>query len=453
MSVRLKDHIEESLKSLKTILLFASSFTAFVLTFLIVLHSSIDADRSGLMSARGYLLSLITSSDGPDLLRYVNSYGAERKSLVTVIHDGVVIATNHDLSDIGFKAASMTSGVSFLGYRLLGGTFMHEVPLSEKPLVQIRVQSNARPILWTSLIVAVLSTLIVFILLWLVNRAIGRAVDQGLSGLDEVVASVKRLGQGMLVPSPKSPFRVSELQDIQSSIEAASIALEEAQNILTESKAKEMTARAYQSLIHDLHTPVACLSSWSTLLQDESLLRDDQVEAINGVARTAKQILLQVTSGRKNLELLEGAPALSDIKATLRNCIDQVREAKRGTGVGITVEFSDDPMLVLHDPVNLTRAVVNLLENAVDAAGSKVSVRLIHSNTTVAISIEDDGPGMAIELVSQFLSGRGISEKKGRQAFGLSGAAHIARAHNGRIIYRPSKTLGGSNFQIQLGVQ
>jgi len=107
-------------------------------------------------------------------------------------------------------------------------------------------------------------------------------------------------------------------------------------------------------------------------------------------------------------------------------------------------------VIAAHDPDLLQRAIINLLENGIDAAASKVRIALQRTRDGASITVSDDGPGMDESQVSLHLQGRGQSSKADRQAFGLSSANHIVRSHGGRIIYRQGE-LGGASFEIRLG--
>jgi signal transduction histidine kinase len=108
-------------------------------------------------------------------------------------------------------------------------------------------------------------------------------------------------------------------------------------------------------------------------------------------------------------------------------------------------------MMVPHDPVLLKRALINLLENGIEAANSIVRVSILQIENMAMIKVCDDGPGMDEMKIPIFFQGRGQSGKANRQAFGLSSTNHIVRSHGGKLIYRKSD-LGGSSFEIRLGV-
>ncbi|NOT78480.1 MAG: ATP-binding protein [Bacteriovoracaceae bacterium] len=113
------------------------------------------------------------------------------------------------------------------------------------------------------------------------------------------------------------------------------------------------------------------------------------------------------------------------------------------------MNLPETPVLMRHDPALLKRAVVNLLENGLEASKSKVELSLDTNDQFTSIRVSDDGTGLSEDKVSLFLQGRGLSSKANRQAFGLSSSNHIARTHGGKIIYHKSN-LGGASFEIRL---
>lgn len=453
MSISLKDHIAGSIRSLKVALVVCSGVASFVVTFMLSIYFSVDSDRATIHAARSYLVGLVASNDRPDTFRILESIAVERDRQLTLVVDGMVFADTFDLERVD-QTYSPNKDIAFLGAKFLrGGRMEHAVSLSETPNLYVVMEGQVWPMLWSSLAVSIVVALMILAMMYLINRAISRALDHGLKPLSDLVRDVSRIGTEREIAPQEPALRIEELQEIRSAIELANRALLEAQNRLAESKAKELTANAFQSLIHDLHTPVTTLHAWVGVLQESDLLSKEDKDAIAGVLRLAEQILRQVTAGRKNLEIPESGLMVGDLRDTVSACISQVQSARPQSSIAIEPQFLAKPIIALHDSSAVSRAIVNLLENAVDAAESKVCVDLAATMQGVVVRIEDDGPGISPEAVAKFIWGRGVSERKGRQAFGLSSAAHIARAHSGRIIHRNSKALGGACFELQLGVQ
>ncbi|MEA2415404.1 MAG: hypothetical protein QOI58_2061, partial [Thermoanaerobaculia bacterium] len=87
---------------------------------------------------------------------------------------------------------------------------------------------------------------------------------------------------------------------------------------------------------------------------------------------------------------------------------------------------------------SLTRAVQNLIANAIrhGAAGKWVSIRAVAEDRSVAISVEDRGPGIAARdlphLFEPFYRGRGADRVRG-SGLGLTIVKQIALAHGGSV--------------------
>lgn len=111
---------------------------------------------------------------------------------------------------------------------------------------------------------------------------------------------------------------------------------------------------------------------------------------------------------------------------------------------------------LVFDPEGLHRAVLNVITNAIDAAGEdresgRVAVRSEHApeRSTVWIVVEDDGPGIPPEEMDQLFSPF-VSSKKGRgTGLGLPVSQKILSEHGGRILVA-SEPGSGCRFTLEL---
>jgi PAS domain S-box-containing protein len=114
------------------------------------------------------------------------------------------------------------------------------------------------------------------------------------------------------------------------------------------------------------------------------------------------------------------ALALMGTNATLRG----VRLAGRPAGV---------PLNVIGEPEQLLQVVLNLVGNALDAAGEggrvEVTVAAIGASS-VAVAVTDDGLGIASSLLPHVFEAF-VSTKEGSLGLGLDIASSIVRAHGG----------------------
>ena len=101
----------------------------------------------------------------------------------------------------------------------------------------------------------------------------------------------------------------------------------------------------------------------------------------------------------------------------------------------------------------ITRCITNLLDNSVKYA-KKISVNLEKKNSTIHISIDDDGPGVDKSefqnIIKPFYKiDKSRSDAKSSVGLGLSISSDIIKSHGGDIKFNKSK-MGGLKVIISL---
>jgi signal transduction histidine kinase len=103
------------------------------------------------------------------------------------------------------------------------------------------------------------------------------------------------------------------------------------------------------------------------------------------------------------------------------------------------------PAVVCADPVRIAQACANLIANAAEHGGEKVTVHVRASEELVRIVVADDGPGLPAGLAAMTRKARG---RRGRRGHGLAVAEAIAADHGGRLFAPPSRT--GAQLVLEL---
>ncbi|MGD9670972.1 MAG: ActS/PrrB/RegB family redox-sensitive histidine kinase [Hyphomicrobiaceae bacterium] len=153
---------------------------------------------------------------------------------------------------------------------------------------------------------------------------------------------------------------------------------------------------------HELGTPLSTI-----VLVTSELARDlkgtphlEDVELLKDQAIRCREILQKLTR----------TPGEQDTwyaRLTVREFVDEASQPYRSGPVFVVVNAGPDTLASgagVLEPVMLRRpgmiyGLGNIIENAVDFAHSKVEVGAHWSQTTVTITIADDGPGFAPELI------------------------------------------------------
>ena len=172
---------------------------------------------------------------------------------------------------------------------------------------------------------------------------------------------------------------------------------------------------------HDLRTPITSLRIRAEMLDDEA--RKPMVRTLDEM-RVMADGLVAFARGEGDGEA-EGEIDLNDLLARLAS--------ERGA------TFADEgmPVGVRGRPVALTRAVGNLIDNALRYGGS-ARVTLRETEGVAMIVVEDDGPGIAEErladMLEPFVRGEASrGQETGGAGLGLSIARTILRAHGGDL--------------------
>jgi len=124
---------------------------------------------------------------------------------------------------------------------------------------------------------------------------------------------------------------------------------------------------------------------------------------------------------------------------------------------GVALAFRRHPVAVKMDPVLLERALLNVLENAIDfsPAGGTVSVAIQQNERGASIAVSDEGPGIAPgdlpHVFEKFY--RSSESASGRRGvgLGLSIAKGLIEALGGIVVAESPISQGrGAKFTIQL---
>jgi signal transduction histidine kinase len=200
------------------------------------------------------------------------------------------------------------------------------------------------------------------------------------------------------------------------------------------------------SIGHELRNPLGVIESSLYLLRGRT---GDDERVKKHLDRIGDQVRLsnQIISGLLDMVRDRPLPSESFPMATL---LDRAVEAvPRPPGVTLEIDAAEG-LTVRGDPVQLGQAVVNLLLNAVQAAGPEGAVRIVSraDEGGVAVDVEDDGPGVP-EAVRGRLFEPLITTKEHGNGLGLALVKRVAERHGGTVLHEP-RAGGGTRFTLRL---
>lgn len=121
----------------------------------------------------------------------------------------------------------------------------------------------------------------------------------------------------------------------------------------------------------------------------------------------------------------------------------------RGKGLHFVAESTSHALLTI-DPELMTQALLNLLQNALDATppGGTITLRCTSSDTLVCISVKDTGTGIPAENVDKIFN-LYYSTKPNGTGLGLAITHQIVSEHHGYIAVN-SRVGGGTQLDVYL---
>jgi two-component system sensor histidine kinase HydH len=210
--------------------------------------------------------------------------------------------------------------------------------------------------------------------------------------------------------------------------------LERAHERAVEHEKLAAIGRMAAGVAHEVRNPLGVIRASAAMVRDTLEPGDD---------RRACEFIVEETDRLESLvgSLLDYArPAHADVRPVVLGDVAwrAVRLAEahvREAASRITVSGGEEPIVARVDPDLLSRALLNLILNAIEATGSggTVEVRLDDPNTGVTIEVADDGPGIPAEAAQQVFEPFYTTKAKGT-GLGLAMASRIVEAHGGRIV-------------------
>ena len=289
------------------------------------------------------------------------------------------------------------------------------------------------------------------VVVWLIGQPVLRPLAEMSSAVESIA------GGDLKVRLPRSPVR--EIAEVSAALEGMSLALR--QSLARQSAVEEERRLFVGAVAHDLRTPLFMLRGYLKGLE-------------RGVATTPEKIARYVAQCQEKadalerliadlfaytrLEHLEMEPdrAPLEVGILLRQAVEGVQPLAAARSVTLALDAPPDPCVLLGDTHLLTRAVANLLDNALRHApeGGTIRVRWHREDAAVVFTIQDNGPGIAStdlpHLFTPLYRGEASRNRQtGGAGLGLAISRRILRAHGGNLT-AANVVSGGAVFTATL---
>jgi len=290
-----------------------------------------------------------------------------------------------------------------------------------------------------------------------------RQIDPHLSvimltgfGALETAKEALRLGANDYI---SKPFDAREMREVISrnvertrlhrTSESAAGEIKELNNrLLQELAQKERLAslgQASAEFVHDIGNPLTIVWGYVQLLA-KKLEESEPTDDPNAVSSNKELEIIEqnVRLCRDLLTMWQSYGSVEATPHTLISISDIVREVVAGVGamaketpVELKCDVTEDPCSLMGDAVQITRAIQNVIINAIQASGDRkgtVEVSCIRKDFYVDVRIADTGQGISPEQVARIFDPY-FTTKQGKSGTGLGLfiTRKVVDDHNGSI--------------------
>ncbi len=218
------------------------------------------------------------------------------------------------------------------------------------------------------------------------------------------------------------------------------------------------------NMSHELRTPLNAILGFSSMLQHEPELAEEQLEKLDIINRSGQHLLniindvleiARIESGRIEIRI---APL--DLGALIREVTDLMKLRADQKGLWLVLDQSSEfPRYIMGDEVRIRQILVNLIGNAMKfTRQGGISLRFTvkeNSKQHLLIEVEDTGPGISEEdqklIFKPFIQVSSPDVREGT-GLGLAITRQFVEMMGGGIAVK--STLGkGSIFSVDLPVE
>jgi len=222
----------------------------------------------------------------------------------------------------------------------------------------------------------------------------------------------------------------------QAFLEKQRLAFEEAREFAAREGQLHSAGRLAAEFAHQIKNPLAVINNTAFSLRRS--VREgrqpslEQIEIIQEEVARADRVITQVMGYAK---LSEGRVEKLDLLTELERALEQVVPAAVPTPIRIRRDFGHNFPPLLMQRHHLSEALVNLLQNAREALaeqGEIIITAQCDREYTVRISVTDNGPGIAPDLIGRIFEAYYTTKEKGT-GLGLAIVKHNTELYGGAI--------------------
>ncbi len=262
---------------------------------------------------------------------------------------------------------------------------------------------------------------------------VGAVIFWVLRPLRELTAYVQAIQRGERAPAPVLQAS-SDVRDLAMAVE----------DMRDELEGRDYAATFVQTLTHELKSPIAAIRATAELLAENNMDAEQRrrfSQSLRAETERTEHLIRQLlrlaeVERQKALQVRAGA----DLACIAQQAMHELESMAAAKQVRVTAAMPEAGQAVIQgDEALLRRAVMNLIENAIDfsPAGGEISVEVTNNDNHHVLTIRDHGPGIPEyalpRLFERFYSLKHKETGRKGSGLGLCFAKEAVELHAGSI--------------------
>ncbi len=206
---------------------------------------------------------------------------------------------------------------------------------------------------------------------------------------------------------------------------------------------------------HEIRSPLSSISLNAELLGDEldsyrGVNTDEAQSLLHSISTEIDRVTSLTEEYLQFSRLPESQLLKGDINRLIEDLIEFMRHEVRHKKIEVEYEIKEKSLQVNFDPVQLRRALLNMIRNAIDAMpkGGKLRILIERADGNAIIHIQDNGVGISQEQMERIFDPFFTTKDFGT-GLGLAVVQQIIDEHRGQISCH-SRVGQGTTFSIYL---
>jgi signal transduction histidine kinase len=216
-----------------------------------------------------------------------------------------------------------------------------------------------------------------------------------------------------------------------------------------------LVGRFARSIVHDIKNPLNIIGIAADMAGMNNATVEMRVSARQRIRKQVDRIsnmvseLMEFTRGSHTSFVL----ALTNYDTFINQLFEELKAEAAAKSVTVVMENPPPSARVALNPQRFSRIFFNLVHNSADAmpTGGNVRLRFSTDGKTILTEIEDDGPGIAPEVLDRLFDAFVTHGKAHGTGLGLSICKRIVEDHQGQISAR-NRPGGGAIFAFTLPI-